>query len=187
MSGKPIEYLKEVGWQNFFPIYSNILYIYYGIKVFKYNNIKSYLWSFAFINLGLSSFLFHKYMCNKTSLLDEYSMLLLEVLMIYSCIFKKVGNKKFYACILSLWILSIFIHYKTNHLIHFILISISVLLLFYKNNKNSYKIIFTFLFATFLWLLNLHKVVNDKGFFHGLWHILTAYSLYLLHNNFISY
>jgi len=116
--------------------------------------------------------------CN-TGLLDEYSMLLLEILLLLNIITKnkKLCNKKFIILVLSTWIASIYIHNKTNHLIHPIIITKSVLLLLFYYKKKHVKAILIFILATFLWLLNLHKIVNDNGFFHGLWHIMTAYSL----------
>lgn len=186
MPNKSILELKQIGWNNLFAIYTNLIYIIFGLYILyndNMSNLYSLLWSCAFIYIGISSYLFHKNMTKFARFLDGNSMIFIETLLFITSIFfiygKNYNSFNFIISIILLWLILGYIDYKYNKkyniIIDVTLVILSILILCksLKNNCLLYLYI-----AIFAWIINIYKIFFDHGIFHGFWHIFTGFSLY---------
>ena len=186
---------------EFYNTISNIFYLIFGIYwlyIFNKNNIVGInCFCYSTIFIGIGSVLFHSTSNYYMELVDEFSMFLLNILILdkFNKLYNSNKNKKSLVLLNNITIFSLnlsFIYYVINKSFEFFLnvygISIVIILsnmfLYNINNNIKFKILSSLLIGKIFWELEQKYcyMFYPVFIFHSLWHFFTALTCYYIMN-----
>lgn len=186
---------------EFYNTISNIFYIIFGLYWLYFLNknniveINNFCYSTLFIGIGSS--LLHSTNNYYMELVDEFSMVLLNILILdkFNKLYNGNKNKKSLVLINNITLFSLSsssIYYLINKSFEFfiniysfsIVVILSNMFLYNINNSIKFKILSSLLIGKFFWELeqNYCYMFYPVFIFHSLWHFATALTCYYIIN-----